>query len=78
MSKRIDWNSFRERIPSRIQVAPKRSFEIVWVDSFKDPLVHGETRFSPDQVALLKTDTDKEVSHTYFHEFNTRFVHINI
>jgi len=68
MSKRINWKAFKERIPARVQVGARRFFEIVWVQSFSDPSIFGETRFSPDQIALRAVDSEKEICHTYYHE----------
>lgn len=65
--KRVNWKLLRQRIPARIQIA-KRTYEIVWVDGFKDPSVLGETRFEPYQIALKTNENDKETVKTYLHE----------
>lgn len=58
-----------KNIPSNLKVSKDTSYEIVWVDSFKDESTVGETRFNPNQIALKTNESAKETVHTLYHEF---------
>lgn len=63
-----NWGSRKKSIPSRVHVGGKDYYEIVWVDSFSNPDTLGETRFSPNQIAIKNGQSDKETVMTYLHE----------
>lgn len=67
--KKPNWDKILKNIPSRVQVGNKRWFEVVWIDEFKDPTIHGETRFNPDQIVLAKKWGTREKVYTFFHEY---------
>ena len=55
-------------IPSHIKIKNKVTYEVVWVDSFKDTDVLGECRFDTKQIALKKNQTEREIMKTFIHE----------
>lgn len=63
-----NWDDLSKRIPHRIRVGGRTYFEIVWVDSFPNPQIVGETRFDPKQIALKTGQSQKEATLTYLHE----------
>lgn len=65
--KRINWADLRTKIPHFVQIGKTR-YEIVWIESFKDPNVVGETRFAEKQIALKTGQSDKDTVKTYLHE----------
>lgn len=56
------------RIPARIKIKNKVTYEVVWVDSFKDPKTLGECRFDARQIALKKGLSDKPTFKCFSHE----------
>jgi hypothetical protein len=68
MSQRVDYRKLVKQIPHRIQLQTKSFYEILWVDSFKDIKVMGETRFEPRQIVIRKGMTPKETVVTFLHE----------
>ena len=56
------------RIPARIKIKNKVIYEVVWVESFKDPDVLGECRFEARQIALKKGQSERETLKTVTHE----------
>jgi len=64
----ISWKKYRKSIPHKFKVSSKRSFEIVFISEFSDPLVLGETRFDPPQIVIRSNLTDKETVMTFWHE----------
>ena len=56
------------RIPARIKIKNRVVYEIVWVDSFKDPKTLGECRFDARQIALKTGQSDRETLKTLIHE----------
>lgn len=57
-----------KRIPSKVQIAKNRTYEIVWIDSFSDQSVLGETRFDKDQIVIKTNLSPKTTIITYLHE----------
>jgi len=55
-------------IPARLKIKNRVVYEIVWVDSFKDPDVLGECRFDVRQIALKKGQSQRETFKTFVHE----------
>lgn len=64
----MNWKKIRNNIPSQIKVSGKHTYEIVWVESFKDEETLGETRFEPYQIAIKLGLSDKETVYTLLHE----------
>lgn len=56
------------KIPARIKIKNKVVYEIVWVDSFVNPKVLGETRPWVRQIALKKGASERELFKTFVHE----------
>lgn len=65
----INWEIKRKQIPHRVQVGPRRYFEILWVDSFVKDDTLGETRFFEKQIVIKKGMSDKLTVITYIHEY---------
>lgn len=68
MSKRVDYKKIIKQIPHRVQLGAKIFYEVLWVESFPDPKVMGETRFNPTQIVIKKGMKPKETVITFFHE----------
>ena len=64
----MNWKRIRNNIPSHIQVSKKDTYEIVWVNDFKDEKVLGETRYDSNQIAIKLGLSDKETVLTLYHE----------
>lgn len=64
----MNWKKIRNSIPNQIQLSRKTTYEIVWVDGFKDSSVLGETRFDAKQIAIKLGQSDKETVLTLYHE----------
>lgn len=64
----MDWKKLRRHIPHRIQISKDVWFEVVWVDDFKDGKTYGETRWEPNQIAILNGLSPKLTVITYLHE----------
>jgi len=56
------------KIPHRIQITPKISYEIVWVDRFDDVEMLGECRQGTRQILIKKGDDKEEEFSTFIHE----------
>ena len=48
----VNWKKLVKKIPNKVQLSSKGEYEIVWVDSFKEEDVVGETRFDRKQIAI--------------------------
>jgi hypothetical protein len=56
------------RIPARVKIKNKVTYEVVWVDSFKDPDTLGECRYDQRQIAIKKGLSDKLTFKCLSHE----------
>lgn len=65
---KTNWKNLAGSIPSRIEIAPKKWYEVVHVSDFKDPETVGETRFDPNQIALKTGMTPFQCYSTFLHE----------
>ena len=63
------------KIPSHIKIKNKVVYEIVWVDSFKEPDVLGECRYDTKQIALKKGESEKGTFKTFTHELSHAVCH---
>lgn len=54
------------KIPNSIRITHKKRYEVVWIDSFSDPKIVGETRFNPPQIVIKKDHGDEFM--TFVHE----------
>lgn len=57
-----------KKIPNKVQLSKRGEYEIVWVDSFKQTDVVGETRFDRKQIAIKNKMSPKSTVITYLHE----------
>lgn len=64
----VNWKKLVKKIPNLVQLSKNGQYEIVWVDSFKEDDVMGETRFDRKQIALKKGMSAKNTIITYLHE----------
>jgi hypothetical protein len=64
----LNWKRMTKRIPSKVQLTKQASYEIVWVDSFNNEDILGETRFGKSQIAIKKGMSPKLTVTTYLHE----------
>lgn len=55
-------------IPARVKIKNRVTYEVVWVDSFKDAGVLGECRFDSKQIALKSDESERETFKTFVHE----------
>ena len=56
------------KIPSRIKIKNKVVYEIVWIDSFKDPQTVGECRPWARQIALKTGASERSLFKSFVHE----------
>ena len=61
----ISWKSYYKRIPSSIVIG-KNTYEVLWINEFKDEKQLGESRFAEHK--QIVNQPIKEAVHTYFHE----------
>lgn len=54
--------------PSHIRITPKKDYQIVYIDEFKDVEQLGECRFNPPQIIVKKGTPPKEEFGTICHE----------
>jgi hypothetical protein len=64
----VNWKKLAKKIPNKVQLSKKGEYEIVWVDSFKQDDVMGETRFDRKQIAIKNKMSAKNTVITYLHE----------
>lgn len=64
----VNWKKLLKRIPNKVQLSKNGEYEVVWVDSFKDEDVVGETRFDRKQIAIKKKMSPRNTIITYLHE----------
>jgi len=64
----VNWKKLAKKIPNKVQLSKKGEYEIVWVDSFKEHDVVGETRFDRKQIAIKDKMSPKNTVITYLHE----------
>lgn len=68
MNKSVDWGYYKRHIPNSVQIKSKISYEVVWIDAFKDEKTLGETRYNEKQIVILKGLSNKLTVVTYLHE----------
>jgi len=56
------------KIPHRIKINSKISYEVVWVDRFNDPSQVGECRFPERQIVIKKELSESDLIKTLIHE----------
>jgi hypothetical protein len=64
----VNWKKLVKKIPNKVQLAKGEEYEIVWVESFKQEDVVGETRFDRKQIAIKSKMSAKNTVITYLHE----------
>lgn len=64
----VNWKKLVKKIPNKVRLSSKGEYEIVWVDSFKEEDVVGETRFDRKQIAIKSKMSPKTTIITYLHE----------
>lgn len=55
-------------IPNFIRIKPKISYEVVYIDEFKDGETLGECRFNPNQIVIKNKQSNTETFKTFLHE----------
>jgi len=55
-------------IPARVRITREVTYEICYVDSFKDAKQVGECRFNEKQIVIKKGESSTETYKTYIHE----------
>jgi hypothetical protein len=58
----------KPNIPNSIRITAKVSYEIVYVDSFKDETILGEMRPDMRQIVLKNGQSNTELTKTFIHE----------
>lgn len=70
---RINWKKMRKNIPSKVRVAARSFYEVLWIANFHSDksgeTTYGETRFEPQQIVLNSSQSDKDSVHTFVHEY---------
>jgi Zn-dependent peptidase ImmA (M78 family) len=59
------------RIPARVKIKNKVTYEVVWVDSFvdkPDEKTYGECRYDQKQNALLINQSERQAFKSFSHE----------
>lgn len=64
----VNWKKMVKKIPSKVQIARNKTYEIVWIDSFADQITLGETRFDKNQIVIKSNLPPKTTIVTYLHE----------
>lgn len=64
----VNWKQMVKKIPPKVQIAKNKSYEVVWIDSFDNETVLGETRFDKSQIVIKKHLSPKMTVITYLHE----------
>lgn len=64
----VNWKKLAKKIPNKVQLSKRGEYEIVWVESFKQDDVVGETRFDRKQIAIKTKMSAKNTVITYLHE----------
>lgn len=65
---KINWKKLAKSIPNLTPPVQGESYEIVYIDDFKDGKTLGETRFDFKQIVIKKNQSDTELCYTAFHE----------
>ena len=65
---RTNFKSLVKRIPSSVRITPDITYEVAWVDSFKNENTLGETRLDTKQILIKKGLSPLETVSTYLHE----------
>lgn len=64
----INWFNYLQKIPPRVKIG-KNTYEVLFIQEFKDKEQVGESRFAEEKQIILKINqTVKDTVHTYFHE----------
>ena len=61
-------SNLRSKIPSRVRVTKKVTYEILFVDEFKDNSQVGECRPEEKQILIKNNISDTETFKTFIHE----------
>lgn len=64
----VNWKKLAKKIPNKVQLSKKGVYEVVWVESFKESDVLGETRFDRKQIAIKDNMSAKSTVLTFLHE----------
>lgn len=56
------------KIPPRVKIKAKVSYEVLFTDAFNDPSVLGECRFTERQIVIRNGQSDTQLLKTFFHE----------
>lgn len=64
---KTDWSKVKSKIPPHVKIRSK-TYEVLWIENFKDGKTLGETRFAERQIVLLKNMKPKMAVSTFFHE----------
>lgn len=69
---KINWAKSKKNIPTKLRIAKRKFFDILWIDSLFDTVgnkLFGKTDFEKNQIILNKDQSDKETVETVWHEF---------
>lgn len=58
----------KDKIPSKVRITSKVSYEVVFIDAFKDECQVGECRYNEKQIVIKNGLSDTETWSTYLHE----------
>lgn len=64
----INWQKLVKRIPYKVQITSKLSYEVVWVERFDNPRQVGEMDTDLKQIRIKIDQSNKEKVMTYLHE----------
>jgi hypothetical protein len=56
------------KVPSRIRITAKVSYEVVWIDQFEDPALEAECRVRYRQIVLKRGQSGRTLFKTLIHE----------
>jgi hypothetical protein len=56
------------KLPSKVRIKARVSYEILWIDQFDDPDCMGLCRFDTKQITLKKDMSLQETLETFIHE----------
>lgn len=58
------------KIPGKVRIKSRSSYEVLFVPGFEDKKTLGECRFDTKQIVLSTNQTPEELSKTFIHELS--------
>lgn len=65
---KISWTKLVKNIPTKVRIAGKTSYEVLFIKDFHDKSTYGEARYNEKQIVLKSDLKPKLMMETYLHE----------